>query len=632
MTKTLEFRTELKQLLDIIVHSLYSDQEIFLRELISNACDAIDKLRFESLTNPALIDDDADWQIRLSVDKDTNTLTISDNGLGMSEETIVENLGTIARSGTREFLERLRATKADDRPDLIGQFGVGFYSAFMVADRVTVVSRMAGEDQAVRWESDGEGTFRLDPAERASRGTDITLHLKSDALEFLEEHRLRHVVKKYSDFVEHPIVMEVEKTIPAEEEGGEPTVERGDEVLNSRQALWLRPASEVEEADYHAFYKQVSRDFQDPARTIHFSAEGTVEFRALLFLPAQRPFDFYWGEPKVSLQLYVQRVFIMDDCQDLLPGYLRFVKGVVDSADLPLNVSREMLQENAVLRRIRKGLVSKILRTLGEMKKDEPEAYAEFFKEFGPVLKEGLTQDHENRDTLADLLLFESTATEPGQAVSLQDYVDAMPPDQEAIYYLIGENRAQIEHSPLLEGVRAKDQHVLLLTDAVDEFVVGALPEYQEKKLQAVDRGAMDADDVPEEVRARFSPLFEAMGAVLDEIREVRASTRLKDSAACLVADENAMSAHMERLMKRMGRENELPDTSRILELNPEHAAVQALHTLYEADATDPRVEDYARLLYDQAVIAEGSTVKDPNAMARRINQLIARSAEASGS
>jgi len=619
--KTLQFRTELTQLLDIIVHSLYSEKEIFLRELISNSVDAIDKVRFQSLTDSGVLEGDDEWKIELRPDKDAKSLTISDNGIGLSSETIVETLGTIARSGTQEFLAALKAAKAEDRPDLIGQFGVGFYSAFMVADRVRVVSRMAKEP-AVQWESDGKGKFTIKEAERARRGTEITLFLKDDAQEFLDEWRLRQIVKKYSDFVEHPIVMEVERS---EGEGDEAKTIREEETLNSQKALWLRSPSEVSEEDYVEFYKQIGHDHQDPLHTIHFAAEGTLEFRALLFLPKQKPFDWLWHEPRVGLHLYIQRVFIMDDNEELLPLYLRFVKGVVDSSDLPLNVSRELLQNNQVLAKIRKGVVNKILRELEEMREKRPDDYASFYEEFGAVLKEGVAQDPEHKDRVAKLLRFDSTLGEP---ITLEDYVDKMPPEQEHIYYLIGETREQIANSPYIEAIRAQDQHVLLMTDPVDEFVVDALGEFEGKSLKAVDRGALDDEKPDDETAQAYEALIGALEGKLDGVSNVRLSTRLRESAACLVGDENGMSAHMERLMRRMGRADEMPERQRILELNAQHPAVQALRRIHESDAADPRVEDYAKLLYDEAVLAEGSKVDDPSALARRINDLIAQSAK----
>ena len=621
--ETLPFRTELKQMLDIIVHSLYSHKDIFLRELISNASDAIDTLRFQSLTRPELLDGDSEWKIKIIPDEKAGTLTVSDNGIGMSRASIVENLGTIARSGTRAFLESLKQADAQSWPELIGQFGVGFYSAFMVADKVTVMSRPAGEksSEGVRWESDGQGSFTVEAVEKPTRGTDVILHLRDEDKEFLREWKIRELVKAYSDFVEHPIVMDVVR------EDEKKNRETHEETLNSRKALWLRAKSEVTPTEYNEFYRHLSHDYRDPAKVIHFSVEGTVEFRALLYLPAHRPLDLMWGDSKKGLHLYIRRVFIMDDCEALLPVYLRFVRGVVDSPDLPLNVSREMLQQSAPLEKIKSNLVTKVLRTLEEMKSSEYDAYVGFFKELGMFLKEGVYQDRVNRESIAPLLLFESTKTEPSKFTTLPSYVESMAADQKEIYYLIGENREVIENSPLLETFKARGWEVLLLTDPIDEFVVGSLPDFKGKKLKAVDKGEVDAAAIDEEKKKRYQPLLDFMKAKLAEVKEVRLSNRLKESAACLVAEEWAMGAHMERLMQRMGRAGDVPAAQRILEINPDHPAVEAIQKLQARDAQDPRLEQYCRLLYDQAVIAEGSRVKDPAAFARRVNELLAKDA-----
>jgi molecular chaperone HtpG len=624
MAETLSFKTELQQLLHLIIHSLYSHKEIFLRELISNASDAIDTLRFQSLTRPELAEGDSDWKIKLIPDEKAGTLTVRDNGIGMTQAEVVENLGTIARSGTRAFLEALRQADAKDRPGLIGQFGVGFYSSFMVADRVTVLTRAAGPGtEGVKWESDGQGQFTVEKAGKPTRGTDVILHLKAEDKEYLSPWKIRQVVKQYSDFIEHPVVMDVEK-----EEKGEKRVE--EETLNARKAIWLRPKAEVTAEQYNEFYRHLSHDHADPLRTIHYVAEGgAVEFRALLYIPAHKPWDLMFGEWKKGVQLYIQRVFIMDDAEALLPPYLRFVKGVVDSPDLPLNVSRELLQRSAPLEKIRSNLVGKVLSALGEMKRDEPETYAKFFAELGAVLKEGVPQDWSNREKVAELLLFESTKTAPGKYTSLADYAANMPQDQEAIYYLIGEARGQLEHSPYLEAFRAKGQEVLLLTDPVDEFLVQALHEYKGKKLQGADRGELKEAEVEPSTRDAFKGLLDFMKEKLPEVKEVRLSRRLKESAACLVADEHEAGAHLERLMQRLGRGQELPPSKRVLELNPDHAAVQAVQKLHGKNASDERLEKYVRLLYEQAVLGEGSKLPDPVAFARRVNELLARDAGA---
>ena len=623
-SETMQFKTELKQILDIIIHSLYSHKEIFLRELISNASDAIDTLRFQSLTRPELREGEGDWKIKIIPDEQAGTLMVSDNGIGMSRQAIVENLGTIAKSGTKAFLEALRSADVKDRPELIGQFGVGFYSAFMVADKVTVLSRQAGDPPAegVRWESDGQGEFEVETVERPRHGTDVILHLRPDDLEFLNEWKIRELVRQYSDFVEHPITMDVTRE---NDKGEKQTTE---ETLNSRKAIWLRPKTEITPQEYTEFYKHLAHDFQEPAKVIHYSAEGAVEFRALLYLPAHKPFDLLWGgESHKGLHLYIRRVFIMDDCEALLPTYLRYVRGVVDSPDLPLNVSREMLQQSAPLEKIKSNLTNKVLRTLEEMKKDEYDAYVAFYKELGVFLKEGVYQDRANRDALAALLLFESTRTERGKYTTLEAYVSAMPEDQKEIYYLTGENRELIENSPFLETAKAKGREVLLLTEPIDEFVVGALTEYKGKRLKAVDKGEVNGTAVDEDKKKRFQPLLDFIKTKLPEVKEVRLSHRLKESAACLVSDEYAMGAHLERVMQRIGRGNEIPEDKRILEVNPDHPAVVAVQQRFERDAQDARLETYCRILYDEAVIAEGSRVKDPVAFARRINELLAKDA-----
>jgi molecular chaperone HtpG len=620
--ETLQFKTELRQLLHLIVHSLYSHKDIFLRELISNASDAIDTIRFQSLTRSEVLEANGDWKIKIAPDEKAGTLTISDNGVGMSRESVVENLGTIAKSGTRAFLESLKKADVKDRPELIGQFGVGFYSAFMVADKVTVVARMAGPKSAgVRWESDGQGEFSVEAVEKETRGTDVILHLRAEDKEFLQPWRIREIVKKYSDFVEHPIVMDVEK------EGEDKKKTTAEETLNSRKAIWLRPKAQITQEEYNEFYKHISHDHANPVKTIHYSAEGAIEFKAILYLPGHKPFDLMWGDTKKGLHLYIQRVFIMDDCEALLPPYLRFVKGVVDSPDLPLNVSREILQQSAPLEKIKSNLVNKLLKTFEEMKNEDYDAYVGFFRELGMILKEGVSQDWTNREKIADVVLFESTRTESGTYTTLGKYVLAMPAEQQEIYYLIGETREAIEHSPYLESFKARGQEVLLLTDPIDEFLVHSLPEYKGKKLKAVDRGQLEQAGVDDLKKKAFQPLLDYMKGKLSEIKEVRLSSRLKESAACLVADEGEIGAHMERLMRRIGRGQEVPEAKRILEVNADNPALEAMRQLHARDAADPRLEKYCRLLYDQAVIAEGSKVRDPLAFAQRINELLAKDA-----
>jgi molecular chaperone HtpG len=622
-TETLEFKAELKQLLHLITHSLYSDREIFLRELISNASDAINKVRFDALANADKLEGNTDWKIKLTPEAPAGTLTISDNGIGMTHQEVIDNLGTVAQSGTRAFLEAAKqAGKTGEAPGLIGQFGVGFYSAFMVADRVTVVTRAAGSQPAdgTKWDSDGQGTYSVEAVEKPTRGTDVILHLKDDAKDFLDAWRLRQLVRKFSDFLEHPVVMDVEK----EEDGKKVLTE---ETLNSRKALWLRSKSEVKPEEYEEFYKSLAHDTEPPADVIHYAAEGKTEFRVLCFVPAHKPFGFDYEEPVAGLRLYVQRVLIMDRCEQVLPPHLRFVKGVVDSADLPLNVSRELLQQNPLLEVIQKSVVKNVLDALAGMKNIEHDKYLAFYHGFGTVLKEGLTRDWSNREKIADLLLFESANTEPGKFTTFTEYVEKMPTDMKEIAYLIGESAEQLRHSPYLEAFRARGQDVLLLTDPIDEFAIPGLGEYKGKRLVAADRGeAAGAGEVPEGTKEKFATLLKVLKEKLPEVSEVRLTNRLTESAACLVAGTHGLSAHMERLMERAGRAS--GSAKRVLELNPNHPTVEAVRRLQETHAADARLDLYARLLYEQAVIAEGSKVNDPVAFAKRVNDLIARDAQ----
>lgn len=616
-----KFKSELSEILNIITHSLYSHTEVFLRELISNASDAIDKVRFEGLHDEAVLEGDKDWKIKLSVDRDAQTLTVSDNGIGMDKDAIIEHLGTIAKSGTKAFLETLKANEAKHFPELIGQFGVGFYSAFMVADKVTVVSRMAGDSaRGVRWESDGKGEYTVREVEKAKRGTDVILHLKDEAKDYLEDWKLRQVVKEYSDFIAYPVVLDVEQT----ENGVKTTIE---ETLNSQEALWLRDKDDVEEGDYHSFYRQISNDFADPATVIHYLGEGFTEFHVLLFVPSHRPFELQFGDVKFGPKLYIKRVLVMDHCEALLPPYLRFVKGVVDCADLPLNVSREMLQDNPLLVKIKNHLTKSVLKALGQMKDEDYEKYVKFFQQMGDILKEGLAQDHANREQIADLILFESIRTERGHYTTLADYVEHMPEGQTQIYYLTGESRAQMENAPTLEVFKDKGWDVLLLSDPVDEFVLPSFTEYRQKPLRAADKGELSSDIAVDDsaLKQQYLPLFETLRKTLKGVKQVRLSTRLKNSPSCLVGEEGAPSAHLERILQRLGKEHELPQEDRILELNPEHPVVKALQAIHQANPNDPKVESYGQLLYDQAVIAEGSALKDPAGFIQRLNELLLR-------
>jgi len=599
-----KFKTELNQLLDIIVHSLYSHKEIFLRELISNAGDAIDKMRFETLNDQALLEGDDEWAISISVDKDLQTLTISDNGIGMSKDEMIENLGTIAHSGTKAFLEKAKSSDLQNNPDLIGQFGVGFYAAFMVADQVTVLSRPA-KGEGVQWQSSGDGSYTVTEAEKATRGTEVILHLKEEEKDFLEEWRIKELVKKFSNFLEHPVQLE-------------------GEVVNSRQAIWLRSKTDVKPEEYHEFYKAAFHGFEEPLEVIHYIAEGTVEFKSLLFIPKTRPLDAFRPESKSKLHLYIQRVFITNECDELLPTYLRFVTGVVDASDLPLNVSREMLQHNPLLSRIKESLTKRVLKTLKEIKDHNFEQYLELYAQFGSILKEGLSSDWTNREKIVELLLFESTATEAGKMTSLDEYIERMSKEQKGLFYLLGTNRELLEYSPHLEGVKARKEEVLFMMDPIDEFVVPML-EYKEKKFLAVnkDEGERSEEEKEEQLEKEktFTTFLEFMGTCVPEVKEVRLSTRLKESASCLILDKEAVTPQMELMMKQMGQE--IPESKRILEINPDHPAVQALQKRYEKKIDEKILGEHAQLLYDQALVAEGVSIKDPGAFARRINSLL---------
>ncbi len=619
MAETLEFKAELKQLLHLITHSLYSDREIFLRELISNASDAINKVKFDSLANEDQLEGNKDWKIVITPNKEAKTLTLSDNGIGMSREEVVDNLGTVAKSGTKAFLDAIKAKQSTEVPGLIGQFGVGFYSAFMVADTVTVRTRRAGGGGTM-WVSDGQGTYSIEAADKADRGTEVVLHLKDDALDFVDEWRLRTIVKKFSDFIEHPVEL-----VTTEEEDGK--TETKQDVLNTRKAVWLRSPRDVTPEEYTEFYKTIGYDSEPPAKVLHFNIEGKSEFRALLFIPAKKPFSFDYEEQKAGLKLYVQRVLIMENCEEVLPSYLRFVKGVIDSADLPLNVSREILQQNPHLDTIRKNVVRNVFSGLEALKNVEYEKYLTFYKGLGPVLKEGLARDFENKEKIADLLLFESINSPTGQYTTLADYVEKMPAEQEQIYYLTGESAEQLRNSPYLEAFRAKGFDVLLLTDSIDEFTLPHLHEYKGKKLQAADRGDLKstAGDIAPEVQVSFAGLLTALKGQLPEVSDIRLTRRLTESAACLVT-EGGMSAHMERILRRAGQEPY--EIKRVLELNPDNPAVTAVRELHAKSPEDPRIPGYAKLFFDQAVLAEGSRIIDVSGFAKRINELIATGAK----
>ncbi len=632
--ETLKFQAEVNQLLNLVIHSLYSNKEIFMRELVSNASDAMDKLRFKSITQPELLTDEPALEIRLLPDRDKGLLVIEDTGVGMTREELATNLGTIAKSGSRELLEEL-AKSGNKNLQLIGQFGVGFYSAYLVADRVEVVSRAAGDSgPAHRWSSDAKGTFTLEPDARTQRGTQVILHLKEDQKDFLDGWRLREVVSRYSDYVGHPIKLKADKSEKASEQTGdgkEPELE----VVNRSSALWMRNKSEITEEQYREFYKHLTHDWEPPLAQTHFTAEGTTQFTGLLFVPKVAPFDLNAQERR-GIRLFVKRVFIMDNCEELLPQWLRFVRGVVDSDDLPLNVSREILQDSAVVRTIKKQVVKKTVDLLERTAKEKPEDYKAFWQAFGSVLKEGLAVDgFEYREKLAPLLRFE-TSREDG-LVSLSTYVSRMPEGQDAIYYVIGESKAQVAGSPHLEALKQRGYEVLYLTDPVDEWAITSLREFEGKKLVSAMHAELKLNQTDEQKKAQeeqagtLKPLLDKMQEVLKEhVREVRASSRLTDSPVCLVLPEGATHAHVERLLRERGRS--VPRVKRILEVNPSHPLIGNLKALLEKDGQSAQVKEWIELLHDQALLTEGGRVEDPNLFAKRVTALLSQvAANASG-
>ncbi|WP_321531337.1 molecular chaperone HtpG [uncultured Desulfuromonas sp.] len=621
------FKAEVNKVLDLMIHSLYSNKEIFLRELISNASDAIDKARYESLTDASIAEGGDEWKVELIADKEAGTLTIRDNGIGMTRDEAVEALGTIAHSGTKEFIKLLESREVEDNPELIGQFGVGFYSSFMVADQVTVITRKAGADtnHAVVWKSDADGTYTLEDGEKAGKGTDVILKLKEDETSYLEEWELRKIVKQYSDFIEYPIVMEVTRTTPDPEDEEKSVTETKEETLNSQKAIWLKSKDEISDEEYNEFYKHLSHDFTDPAKVIHYRAEGTTEFSALLYLPEKRPYDIFYQDYKIGPALYVRRVQIMDHCEAMLPTYLRFVKGVVESSDLPLNVSREMLQENKVVNVIKKNLTKKILDTLGQMKKNDLEAYEKFYAEFGRILKEGIHHDFERKETIADLLLFESTTTEPGKTTTLADYIERMGEDQKEIYYITGSDRASAEASPYLEVFKEKGLEVLIMTDDFDDIIISGLGSYQEKPFQSAIKGDLDlGENDKEEQKKTFGDLLDLMKEELkDVVSDVRISGRLKDSAVCLVAGEHDLDPKMAKMFEAMGQD--VPQGQRVLEVNPGHELIGRMKEAFSENNGSEQLKEYVGLLYDQALLLEGDKPRDPVAFSRALSKLMAQ-------
>jgi molecular chaperone HtpG len=631
MSKTksekLEFQAEVKQLMQLMIHSLYSNKEIVLRELISNASDAADKLRFEALANSGLYENDSELKITIGYDKGGRTVTISDNGIGMSRDEVIANIGTIAKSGTKEFFNSLTGDQAKDA-NLIGQFGVGFYSAFIIADKVTLTTRRAGSSEAVQWQSTGEGDYTLEAAKKASRGTDIVLHLREGEDEFLNDWQLKSIIRKYSDHITLPIVMK--KTEWKEGEDGKPgeMVQTDEfESVNKASALWARSKNDITEEEYNEFYKHVSHDYEAPLAYTHSRVEGKQEYISLLYIPSKAPFDLYDRERRHGIKLYVKRVFIMEEADKLMPQYLRFVRGVIDSADLPLNVSREILQDSRDVEAIKNGSVKKVLGLLEDMAKDKPEDYAKFWGEFGRVLKEGPGEDFANKDKVAGLLRFATTRMDTdSQTISFKDYVEKMQPEQKAIYYITADSYAAAKNSPHLEIFRKKNIEVLLLSDKVDEWLLGSLTEFEGKKLQSIAKGDLDLGDletdtekeIQKKIEEEAKTLIERVKASLgDNVKEVRVTHRLTDSPACLVAGEHDLSGNLARILKAAGQN--APESKPILEINPSHKLVKRL----EAETEDTKFSDLAHLVFDQALLAEGGQLNDPASFVKRMNNLL---------
>jgi molecular chaperone HtpG len=619
--ESMAFQAEVKQLLQLMIHSLYSNKEIVLRELISNASDAADKLRFEALANGALYENDSELKIRLAFDKEARTLTITDNGIGMSREEVIANIGTIAKSGTKEFFNALTGDQAKDA-NLIGQFGVGFYSAFIIADKVTLTTRRAGATEAVRWESAGEGDFTIEAADKTSRGTEITLHLREGEDEFLSDWKLKTIIRKYSDHITLPIVMK-----KSEWKDGAEVATDEEETVNKASALWARSKNDITEEEYQEFYKHVSHDFENPLAYTHSRVEGKQEYISLLYVPSKAPFDLYDRDRRHGIKLYVKRVFIMEDAEKLMPQYLRFVRGVIDTSDLPLNVSREILQSSRDVDAIKAGSVKKVLGLLEDMAENKPEDYAKFYSEFGRVLKEGPGEDFANKDKIAGLLRFASTKADTEvQDVSFKDYISRMQPEQDVIYYITADSFAAAQHSPHLEIFRKKGIEVLLMSDRVDEWLLGSLTEFEGKKLQSIAKGDLDLGKLESETEKEIQKKIEEESKTLVEkikqtlgsqVKDVRVTHRLTDSPACLVSDAHDLSGNLARILKAAGQN--APESKPILEINPTHKLVKRL----EAESVEAVFADLTHVLFDQALLAEGGTLEDPASFVKRMNSLI---------
>jgi len=618
--QNMEFQTEVNQLLHLMIHSLYSNKEIFIRELVSNASDACDKLRFEAISNDALYDGDSELRIEVDFDSEANTVTIRDNGIGMNSDEVVNNIGTIAKSGTKEFLSKLSGDAAKDS-NLIGQFGVGFYSSFIVADKVTLTTRRAGDkaNQGVIWESNGENGFTLEETTKKSHGTEIVLHLKDEEKEFANEYRLRNVISTYSDHIPLPVKMR------KQDEEGKLTEEW--EVVNKANALWTQPKSELKDEDYQEFYKHIAHDWENPLTWSHNHVEGKLEYKSLLYIPSKAPFDLWEPEQKNGIKLYVQRVFIMDDTKNLMPHYLRFVRGVIDSNDLPLNVSREILQSNQVVESMKKASVKKVLGLLEKMAKNDAEEYQKFWNEFGRALKEGPGEDMANKEQIAKLLRFSSTNEDSTEEnITLDDYVTRMKDEQESIYYITAESFAAAKNSPHLEVFRKKEIEVLLLSDRVDEWLVNGLQEFDGKKLQSVAKGELDLSKFEsdedkkeqEKVEEKASSIIKHLKEVLDEkVEDVRVSHRLTSSPSCIVLNDQDMALYMQTLMKQAG--HDMPSNKPVLEINPTHPLIERM----EAETDDEQFADWAAILFDQALLAEGAQLEDPSGFVNKLNKLM---------
>ncbi len=623
MEEKRKFEAEVQKILHLVIHSLYSDKDIFLRELVANASDAIDKARFESLKNPELT---LDWEIKIEPDKTRNKLKISDNGIGMTRDELIRDIGTIASSGTKVYLDSLTKSEEMNLPELIGQFGVGFYSAFMVAEKIEVVSKKAGSNEpAVRWESTGESDYTIDEATKSDSGTEITLELKPDCKTYLEEWKIRDIIKKYSDFIEYPIRMQVKN----KDKNSSQSIDY--EILNSMKAIWLKKSSDVKDEEYNKFYGHLSHSDSEPLSKIHFSAEGTTEFKALLFIPSKAPFGFFGTDhDKKGIHLYVRRVFITDELELLLPGYLRFIKGVVESNDLPLNISREMLQNDPKIEKIKKNIIRKVLAELKKMLENEKDKYEKFFREFGNILKEGISVDFSNHDAIMELLMFETLNNEPGKLLSLKEYCLAMPVNQSEIYIIYGENRVSADNSPLLEQYRAKNFDVIVMTEAIDEWIIPSMREFSGKKIKVIGKDKTELENEidenkaknAKEANAKFADLLREITKKLSKyVKETKFSTRMTESPCCLVADEFAPGPHMEKIMKAMRQE--VPEHKFILELNPEHSLCKNFIEIHKKNPVSAEIGEIAELLYNYALISEGKPAKDLNFFRKKIAEIM---------